>query len=393
MRVLLVHNRYQQRGGEDAVFEAERDLLERHGHHVVCVEFDNDEIPERSSPIALARLAIETTWSRRAAARVGEAARRHEADVAHFHNTFPLVSPAAYSACHAAGAAVVQTLHNYRLLCPKAVLLRDGAPCEDCLGRTVAWPGVLHACYRGSRIETFTVVTMLAAHRLRGTWKRDVDRYIALSNFGKEKFVEGGLPSERIAVKPNFLAPDPGTGAHERDSFVFVGRLSEEKGLQVLLDAWSRAPLALPLEIVGDGPERRLVAMHAEQSRYIERLGLLPRADVLTVMKSVRALVFPSLWYEGWPVTIIEAFACGLPVIASRLGAMAEMVEDGRTGLLFTPGDPLDLAEKVRWAADHPAELDAMGAAARHAYEAKFTDDHNYGQLMAIYRQAIEQAP
>lgn len=392
MRILAVHNRYRERGGEDAVFEAELALLERHGDEVVPLIFDNETIAADASLRTRAGLAATTVWSRGARARVREALLAARPDVAHFHNTFPLVSPAAYGACRERGVAVVQTLHNYRLLCPSATFFRDGRPCEDCLGRTPPWPAVLHACYRTSRLQTAVVATMLTTHRLRKTWANDVDAFVALTAFSRQKFIEGGLPAERIIVKPNFVEPDPGPGQGERGGFLFAGRLVEEKGIRTLLRAWNESGVEARLRIAGDGPLAAEVTAAADRTPNVEYLGRLDRGTLHDEMRRARALIFPSLWYEGFPVTIVEAFACGLPVIASQIGSMAEIVQDGRTGRLVPAGDPRALARSVASAAAEPAALEAMSRGARREYETRYTGSRIYDQLIAIYDRAIETA-
>ena len=386
MRLLLVHNYYRQPGGEDAVFEAEKAMLEEMGHEVVALVEDNARL------IGMSRLSAagRAVWSREVRAKLRGLIRETRPMVAHFHNTFLMVSPAAYSVCKEAGVPVVQTLHNYRLLCPPANFFRNGGPCEDCLGR-LPWPGVLHACWRGSRAETAVVTMMLAVHRLLKTWAQQVDLYIALTEFARQKFVEGGLPARKIFVKPNFVYPDPGEGPHRGNYALFVGRLSPEKGLRTLLSAWQLVKTT-PLKVVGDGLLRRDVERFvAREGLSVDVLGRRPREEVFRLMRQARALVFPSEWYEGFPVTIVEAFACGLPVLASRLGAMAEIVEDGRTGLLCNPGDPEDLAAKVEWAWSHPQAMTEMGREARREYEEKYTAERNYELLMQIYERAMRE--
>jgi len=398
VRILLVHNRYQQLGGEDAVFEAEHQLLLDHGHPVEAIEFSNHDIPARPGSLQQLQLLRDTTWSRAGASRVADGARRHQAQLVHFHNTFPLVSPAAYRSARSTGAATVQTLHNYRLVCPNGLLFRDNQPCHDCLGRTVAWPGVQHACYRESRPQTLAVAAMQTTHRLLRTWRTQVDRYIALTGFGRDRFLEGGLPPHLVETKPNFIADplvvEPPASAPRRNGYLFVGRLSTEKGLDTLLQAWRNDPHLPPLHVAGDGALREdvneLALSTNRDTSNVTYLGQLTRPQVLDEFPRATALVFPSTWYEGFPVTIAEAFATGTPVIASNLGAMAEIVTDGYTGLLFTPGDPADLAEKVRWAEAHPTEMASMGRNARAEYEAKYTPDANYQQLIAIYQRALE---
>jgi glycosyltransferase involved in cell wall biosynthesis len=385
--VLSVYNAYLNRGGEDVVFEAEADLLEQYGNSVSRFRVEADELRQ---PPALkqAQLAVGTIWSRSYARRFRELVRERRPDVVHFHNTFPLISPSVYGVCKQEGAAVVQTLHNYRLVCPNALFFRNGQACEDCLGHTVPWPGVLHACYHGSRAQTAVVATMLTLHRLRKTWQRDVDAYIALTEFSRRKLIEGGLAPERVAVKPNFLDPDPGAKSDPGDAFLFVGRLAAFKGIDAMLRTWTSGDLLAPLHVVGDGPLGAEVERTAKRCPSVHYLGRLSGPAVIRQMHAARALLFPSLLYENFPVTIIEAFACGLPVIASRMGTMAEIVADGRTGILVRPGDADDLAKKVRWAWSHPEELRRMGAAARREYEAKYTGDRNYELLMSIYEQA-----
>jgi glycosyltransferase involved in cell wall biosynthesis len=390
MRILRVHNRYQQRGGEDAVFEAESALLAEHGQQVAQLQFTNDDIGERRTATDAVRLAITTIWSAGARTRIREKVNAFKPDVVHFDNTFPLVSPAAYDAVRHEGTAVVQTLHNYRLLCPSATFYRDGHVCEDCLHKTPPLPGVIHGCYRDSKAQTAVAAAMLTTHRLRRTWSRDVDRYIALTGFARDKFIEGGLPADRIVVKPNFAAidrpaPDPGS-----NTLLFVGRMTEEKGIRTLLSAVQRLPGDVRLAMMGDGPLGDLVRTSGEGDSRIDALGRRESVEVAANMQRALALIFPSEWYEGFPMTIVEAFGNGLPIIASRLGSMAEIVEDGVTGLLFEPADADDLAAKIRWAADHPSEMRQMGESARRTYEATYTPQRNYAMLMDIYEQAIE---
>jgi glycosyltransferase involved in cell wall biosynthesis len=387
-RILTVHNSYQQDGGEDVVFTAEAALLRQHGHEVVEYREDNRRIEEMSRLTVAAR----TIWSRSARERLLQVVRDVHPDVVHFHNTFLLVSPAAYYACREAGVPVVQTLHNYRLLCPAACFYRDGQVCEACLGRTPPWPGVVHACYRASRSQTAVVAAMLTVHRALKTWREQVDLYIALTAFARRKFIEGGLPREKLVIKPNFVYPDPGVKEGSGGYALFVGRLSPDKGLRILLRAWRRIQ-GIPLKIVGDGllMDEVRAFVQEQQLGNIEVLGRRPRQEVLALMQGASFLVFPSEWYECFPVTIAEAFACGVPVVASSLGAMAEIVHDGRTGLHFKPGDPEDLAAKVEWAWGHSEGMAVMRREARAEYEGKYAAGRNYQRLIEIYQMAIDR--
>ncbi|WP_456426214.1 glycosyltransferase [Rhodocaloribacter sp.] len=383
----MVHNFYQEPGGEDQVFAAETALLEARGHRVIRYTVHNDAV-DGMSRVALAKV---TLWNGGRYRELRALFRRERPEVVHFHNTLPLVSPAAYYAAHAEGAAVVQTLHNFRLLCPKAVLYRDGRVCEDCLPRTFAWPGVRHACYRGSRPATAMVAAMVSAHRLAGTWAERVDVYVALTEFAKRKHIEGGLNGERIAVKPNFAFPDPGRGRHEGRFALFVGRLSEEKGVDLLFDAWARKRPRIPLKIIGAGEGTERAMRASAEFPDVEYLGRQPRDVVLEHMKNAAFLVFPSNWYEGFPMTIVEAYATGLPVIAGDLGSMATLVRNRQTGLVFEPGSVEDLVRKIEWAWEHEREVTAMGEIARETFEGRYTAGRNYEMLMAIYEQAKER--
>lgn len=390
MKILVAHNGYQHRGGEDTALEAETRLLAEQGHSVVRYQRHNDELRDRHG-FASVRAGFETVWASRSYRQVKALIAEKKPDVAHFHNTFPLISPAVYYACAEANVPVVQTLHNYRLLCPSATLLRDGKVCEACLGRSVAWPGVVHGCYRGSRAATAAVASMLAVHRAMGTWRRKVDVYVALTEFARRKFVEGGLPAERVVVKPNFVASDPGAKRGRGEYALYVGRLSEEKGPHVLLKAWARLGGSVPLKIAGDGPLKKELGREigAKGLNGMELLGQVGSEEIAGLLHGARFLVFPSVWYEGFPLTIVEAFACGVPVIASRLGSMAEIVEDGKTGLHFTASDDAELAAKVEWAWAHAKEMEEMGRAARREFEGKYTSAANYRRLMEIYETAM----
>jgi glycosyltransferase involved in cell wall biosynthesis len=386
MKVLLCHNFYQQRGGEDQVFADEGLLLESHGHQVVRYTRHNDDIHQQDR----LTLAAKTVWNRRTQADLSEIIAREAPDVMHCANTFPLISPSAYYTARSHGVAVVQTLHNYRLLCPKGTFLRDGAVCEKCVHTLVPWPAVVHACYRDDRAASAVVGGMLSLHRLMKTWTGAVDKYIALTEFSRNKFIEGGLPAEQIHVKPNFVSPEPEAGAGNGGYALFVGRLAPEKGIDAMLSAWAKLSEAVPLKIVGDGPLSDCVKQAATDDTRIEWLGTYSLEKTLSIMREAEFLLMPSIWYETFGRTIVEAFATGTPVIASRMGAMAELVDDGLTGLHFEPGDPVDLAEKVTQLWNDSTRRREMRAAARCEFERQYTAETNYQILMEIYEQAID---
>ena len=388
MKIILAHNYYQHPGGESRAFEAEVRLLRAYGHQVLTFRETNARI----SSLGTARLAAATLWNRDSYVNLRRLVRSSGAELVHFHNTFPLLSPSCYWAAKREGAAVVQTLHNYRLLCPNALLFRDGRPCTECVGRATAWPAVRYACYRGRRAATAATAAMLAIHRALGTWHHAVDAYIALTEFSRSQFVAAGLPEQKLYLKPNFLDPDPGPGSGAGGYALFAGRLSEEKGIRTLLDAWERLQEKYPLKIAGDGPLAPLVEKQVERRPRLEWLGYQRREAVLALMKEASCLVLPSLCYENFPLTLVEAAAAGLPVVASRTGAMATLVKPGQTGLLFPPGDAAALARQVERLFRQPDWRAGMRRAARQQYLRDFGPETNYRRLLNIYRSALAAA-
>lgn len=384
MHALMLHNRYLWYGGEDLSFAMEIDLLRRHGWDVTPYE----EINQRVESLGLLRTAARTIWSLESYRRVRSALRAKRYDIVHVQNFFPLISPSVYYAARAERVPVVQTLRNYRLLCPASTLMRNGQICESCMGRSFAWPGVVFACYRNSRPGTAVVAAMTSAHRALGTWERMVDAYIALTQFGRDKFIKGGLPANKIFVKPNYLDPDPLPGKGSGGYALFVGRLDEQKGIRNLLDAWQRPGPRLTLRIVGDGPLAQLVAAVAERRTNVEWLGRRPAGETLDLIGDAAVLLVTSESYEGQPRVIIESFAKGTPVMASGIGAMAEMIEDGKSGMLFRPRDTAELAKCADWAATNPDALHRMRRHTRAKFETEFTANRNYGMLMDIYEAA-----
>lgn len=380
LKVLQLHNAYRYRGGEDTVVEAEAQLLRVRGHSVLEFRRDNDEL----AGTGRLRAAADTLWSQRSRRELRELIGDERPDILHAHNTFPLISPSVFWAAEEFRLPVVQTLHNFRLICPQAMLLREGRICEQCVGR-VPVAAVAHACYRGSRAATGVLAGMLVLHRSLGTWQNKVDRYIALNEFCRKKFIEGGLPAGKIVIKPNFAA-DRDVPPGDREGLLFVGRLSPEKGVQVLADAAATLPEG-SVRVIGTGPAADQLA----HCGAVHMLGQQPAADVLVQMARSVALVFPSIWYETFGLVIIEAFSVGTPVIASRLGAALDLVVDGHNGLLVEPGDAADLQSKLAWALSHPLEMAEMGRRARQTYLANYTPTANYTQLLDVYQQAQQE--
>jgi glycosyltransferase involved in cell wall biosynthesis len=388
MKILMLHNRYLIPGGEDQCSIAEAALLRDHGHEVQLVEEDNRRVEQ----LGHARTALRTVWSQESYRQIDELLRAGGFDILHVQNFFPLWSPSVYYAASRNHVPVVQTLHNYRLMCANALLFRDQHLCQECLGRFMPWHGVLHACYRNSRTASAVVASMVGAHKLAGTWRKRVARYIAVSEFARDIYITGGLPPEKIVVKPNFIHPSPVPGAGGGGYALYVGRLSTEKGVATMLEAWKSAHDPIPLKIVGEGPLAQLVIAAARESHGIQYLGAKPLLEVLDLMRSAEFLVFPSEWYETMGRTIMEAFAVGTPVLAAKIGPPATMVVAGETGFHFTPGSVAELREWMERSSLHLAQLRSMRSKARRAFEASYTGAANVEMLLAIYSKAQEAA-
>jgi glycosyltransferase involved in cell wall biosynthesis len=334
------------------------------------------------------RLAIDAAWSRRTYEDLSAIIRERRPQLAHFHNTFPVISPSAYAACQDNGVAVVQTLHNYRLICPGALLVRDGRPCEACVGTTLG-PALRYRCYRGSLPATGAVVWMLARNRARGVYRTLVNRYIALTGFAARRLVAGGLPENRIQIKPNFLAKAPAAGDGDGQYAIYVGRLSEEKGVRTLIAAWEHVE-GLQLKVAGDGALRKELEDHSRRKALgIHFLGLVPQAAVLDLVRRAEMQIVPSECYEAFPMAVLEAYACGTPVVASRIGSLEEIVLEGESGVKFQPASPDDLAEKVTALHTDLPRLRTMRLASRALFDEKYTADRNYELLMDIYDRAL----
>ena len=384
MRVLLIHNQYQQLGGEDTIFATEADLLESYGHQVHRYLINNHQLQEMNS-LAITKA---TLWNSKVYRELRALIQQTNSQVAHFHNTFPLISPAAYYAAKAEGIPVIQTLHNFRLLCANGLFFRNGKVCEDCLHYKNPLPGIIHGCYRKNRIATLAAASTVKLHSLRGTWSKAVDIFITYSNFSHQKFIQGGLPPEKIAFKTNFLYPVPDPGMGTGGYALFVGRLAPEKGTKTLLSAWQKLGDKIPLKILGDGPLAPQVAAAAKRSHGVEWLGRKPLEEVYELMGNASFLVISSEWYETFGRVGIEALAKGTPLVVANIGALAELVLPKQNGLTFRPGDAEDLVTQVQWLLDHPQELRQMRQFARADFEAKYTASDNYRRLREIYTLA-----
>ena len=388
MKILFCHNTYRLKGGEDQVCDKERALLTQQGNEVVLHLRNNEQIKSIKDKLST---SLQLNYSHSEKNALLHQLEEQQPSVVHVHNFFPILTPAIYDACVESNTPVIQTLHNYRTICPSALLMRDGKLCETCINHS-PYHAVLHKCYRDSMIGSFFVANMVAYHRKHKTWLTRVNRFVALTHFAKSKFVEAGFPADKIRVKPNFIE-DPFKGQKtlpiKQQQALFVGRFSQEKGVSVLLEAWQS--IQYPLQLAGDGPTFDNCKGQSFTD-YIHFLGSQTSEQVHLLMSQAQFLVMPSIWYEGFPMVLVEAFAHGVPVICSRLGGMAEIVEDRVTGLHFEAGNADDLAEKINWLIAHPYECEIMGENARTEYLEKYTPETNYKQLMSIYQEAIDES-
>lgn len=386
----MVHNHYQQWGGEDQSTQEEVTLLRNYGHEVEFYRRHNDEIKEYGK-LRLAGLFFEPTWSPRTYREVSALIDRFQPDVIHCQNFFVLVSPALFYAAARKRIPTVYTLRNFRLFCPISYFMREGKICEECMTHSLL-RGIRYGCYRGSSAQTASVALMLKTHRLLKTWENKVDGYICLTEFSRQKFIEGGLPAEKLVVRPNFMNSVPPLTDEERSYALFVGRFSPEKGIKTLIEAWRQIP-DVPLKLLGDGELRPWVEDYIRQHNMtnVEIVGFVKSEQVLEYQRRALFLVMPSVWYETFGRVILEAYSVGTPAVVSNLGAMAELVDDGQTGLRFAPGDADDLARKARHALDHRTQLAAWGQAARAKLEAQFMAPRAHDRLIDIYQQVIER--
>jgi len=370
------------------VFENEKKLLSEHGNQIITYERFNSEIDSFGIK-EKAFLLGQSIWSRRTYNEIQSLIKKYSPDIAHVHNTFPLISWSAYKACSDLRVPVVQTLHHYRMICPGALLFRDGRVCEDCINGSL-WNGVLHACYNESRLKTSIIALQNYIHKKLGSFKV-VTCYLALNDFCKDLFIRAGVPPGQIQVKTNFLFDIAERNNGNEGYALYLGRISAEKDVETLILAWARTTKRIPLKIVGTGDQlSEMKSLTANMKlKNIEFLGYQPKSVCDSLASNASFLVIPSVWYETFNLVVREGFAAGKPVIVSDLGVLAEAVESGKTGLKFKPGDPDDLAEKVDSLIGNDEILMTMGQNARFEYEEKYTPEVNYRLLISIYKEAI----
>lgn len=384
MKILILHNEYQQYGGEDTVVKNEIKLLKKNGHFVDLEILSNHQINGFWSKLTA---AFSLVFSWKSYFHVKKLLKQIKPDVVHVHNFFPLWSPSIFYACKSLNVPVILTLHNYRTLCPTALLMHDGKVTEKSI-IDGPWWSVPKKVYRDSLIGTFLLALMISIHKWLGTWNKQVSKFIVLTQFSKNKFISAGFPENKIEIKPNFVDID----FHEKDKkqnsrFLFVGRLSEEKGIHILKNVFKDNKSNFIVTVLGSGP----LGVELNHSSF-KKLGSKDSKFVFQAMQQHLALLLPSICYEGFPMTVVEAYANGLAVIGSRIGSIEELIEHGVTGLLFEPGNPESLAQTMQWALDHPVEMYQMGLNARKRYEDLYTAHENIQQLESIYQNAIQSS-
>ncbi len=412
MKILVVHNFYQSHSpsGEDTVFKNEVDLLRGRGINVITYTRHNNEIVSFLDKI---KSSFTSIWSEKTYKDIKVIIRRERPDIVHFHNIWYLISPSAYFACKEENIPVIQTLHNFRICCTNGLLFRNSKICEECIPSKndclnllfnprlkLIVNGLKYYCYRKSRLYTLPVAVNQFWHWMKRTWIDKIDAYISLTKFAKGKFVEMGIPEKKIYVKPNFLINPPEPRYINSNYAVFIGRLTEEKGIRFLIETIKilirnkelhNDPNKFYFKIVGDGPLRSQIEndVKKENISIVEFTGRKSSDDVIKILKDAKFMIMPSICYETFGLTIIEAFACGKPVVASNHGAMAEIVENGRTGLLFNVGRQGDLARKIKWMIFNESACVKMGKNARVEFEEKYRPEKNYEIFMNIVNKII----
>lgn len=392
MRILQVHNRYKTAGGEWTVLNQEHELL-KDEHEVDQFIIKNSD--HLDTFLKKAKLIFKTHYNHDSKLLIKEQLQKGKYDVMHVHNFFPLLTPSIFEAAREEGVPSVMSLHNFRLMHPNGLMYYKGKIDHRSIKRSAyncVWDGV----YRDSKLQTAVVAHMIEYHRKKRTWNQYPSAFIALSKFSRNKFVEGGLPSDRIFIKPNFLR-DPINEYHDLkitsekiNRFLFVGRISNEKGIEDLLRCWMERSIPSELWIVGDGPLKKKLVQKSKGEKSIKWLGQCQRKEVLSLMSNSMALLFPTKWYEGMPMIILEAMSMGCPVISSDIGNPKNMIDHQINGLLFEPGKMADLYKNISWIISNPKNSKKLSENSRKKYEELYTPEKNYSTLMSIYDRAIE---
>jgi glycosyltransferase involved in cell wall biosynthesis len=390
MKILLCHNFYRKFGGEDSAVIALKQILESKGFSVVFYSRDNKETSRYSLAQKLF-LFPNTFFSLRTYRDIKKIATEFKPDVAHIHNTFPLISPSIYSALKRAKIPIVQTIHNFRFLCPNGQFYSKGEICERCKnGNYIS--AIVRKCYRSSYILSFLYAASIWLHRILGTFSKKVDKALCLSDFTASKLTERLFCPGKTVVISNFLNADFTSDCHREKYAVFIGRLSKEKGLLTLIRAFEGIK-EFNLKIMGDGPMAEQLKEYVRRNKIsnVELLGFIDGGKRFEILKKAMFSIIPSEWYENQPMAVLEAFAFGVPVIASKIGSLEEIVEDGKNGLLFQMGNSNDLRDKIKHFIDNTGKRMICSEYARYCAETKYSAETNCSKLLKIYKEVIEK--
>lgn len=381
MKVLQVHSKYKKRGGEETVVDEEKAVLESHGHTVIQYIRDNAETDDYGA-MGLIRLSLTQRRNKVAVNEVTALLAKEKPDICHVHNVYPLISPAVYEACQLQGIPVVQTLHNYKMLCTNSLLFRAGDVCELCLNKSLM-NSVRYSCYKNSLLATAVQADAIQYHRRKGTWQKMVDAYVCLTEFQKDKMVEGGMPAEKLRIKPNFVHKTHLSSTYE-DFFLFVGRLDQSKGLADLLELMDTC-VNSRFVLIGDSENPELFS----RFQNVKYLGPQSRDVVLDYMSRCKAVIFPSRYYEGMPMVILEAFSLQKGVIAGEMGAMSSMIRHGVNGLSYA--DTNGLIKVVRELEEQDALVRKTGKGAFDDFENIYSVEQGYQNLISLYNSVLDE--
>ncbi|MBL4710014.1 MAG: glycosyltransferase family 4 protein [Flavobacteriales bacterium] len=380
MKIIQAHNFYQLSGGEDTVVAGERALLEEKGHQVIPYYKHNNLL--KGSFKEKLKLINSTSWSKATFNEMDALLKEYKPDVCHVHNFLPLISPSIYDACIKNDVPVVQTLHNYRLICANGLFSREGKVCEDCLTQS-PMGSVMKKCYRNSALQTYIVANMLLQHNKKGTWSNKVDKFICVTEFAKNKFIQHGIPESKLSVKPNFVSTRL-VKEKKEDYLVYVGRLEKEKGVDLIMKI--AASVSIKIKMLGEG----VLASELSRISNVELIGQKAHAETVDYIANAKALLFPSILYEGMPMTILEAFSVNTPVIATDIGAMKSMIEHQRTGLLFPLNSQNAFLEAIKFILENENKMKEISNFAYEEFKLKYSKESNYRMLNLLYQEVCK---
>ena len=378
--ILIVHNYYRIPGGEDTVVKNEKDMLEENGHKVVLYTRNNDEIKN----LGKIKLLFESFFSFKTYNEVKRIVKENNIDVVHVHNTLPLVSPSIYYAAKKCKVKVIQTVHNFRLMCPSGTFTRKNSICEDCVQQNL-FAAIRHKCYRNSKIQTSIVALTLLLHRILGTYKI-IDKYIVLTEFNKNK-LKVILDEKKIVIKPNFVKRSMNLELNnEKKHFLFLGRIEELKGIRLLVKTCEKMK-NIEIVIAGTGPLEEEIKQYIKKNKIknINLVGYKSKEEVFNLLKTAKALIVPSQCYEGFPMTIVESLSLGVPVITGNIGNLSTIIKHNYNGLIFNYNNEKSLMIAIDKLNKDVVLRKKLSLGANETYNQKYNEIENYRILEQIY--------